>query len=76
VAIKAGDIPEIIKDGVNGYLVDEKSPIQVSDKVSYLIENSAKRDELGKQGLKTLKERFTLDKMVLKIQDIYSKVII
>jgi glycosyltransferase involved in cell wall biosynthesis len=74
VASRVGDVPSMIQDGVNGYLVAEKSPYQIAEKLSALISNPELRINMGKNGLKILEENFTVDKMVSKIEEIYAKV--
>ena len=73
VATSVGDISTMVHDGVNGYLVAEKSPYRISDKLSVLILNPDARINMGKSGLKMLEENFTVDKMVSKIEEIYQK---
>lgn len=73
IAVKTGDIPVLIQNDVNGLLVDEKSPFKVSEKILYLIQNTEKRTEMGKQGLDKLKREFTLNNMVNSIENIYKK---
>lgn len=71
VAAKVGDIPAMIIDGLNGFLIDEKSPFQAADKIGQLLQNPDLRTSLGNESLNRLQNEFTLDKMVAKISEIY-----
>ena len=47
VASRLNSFLEIIRDGVNGLLVDPASPGQLSDAIIRLLDSSALRDSLG-----------------------------
>lgn len=74
VSSKAGDIPVIIEDSVNGYIVEDKSPYRLYEKLSGLINDSELRKIMGEKGYERLINRFTLEKTIDKILNIYSKV--
>ncbi len=47
IASRVGDIPELIEDGRSGWLVDPKSPIQISNKITELVESMNEAREAG-----------------------------
>jgi glycosyltransferase involved in cell wall biosynthesis len=53
-----GGIPDIIQDGYNGYLVQEKNPEVLSDRIVELLTNPALAEKFGHNGFKTVKEKF------------------
>lgn len=57
VGSKSGGIPEIIQDGYNGFLVEEKSVEQLTKKIRCLIDSEELCVKLAENGLKTAKER-------------------
>ena len=63
---------EIIQDGVNGFL--SNSGEEWIQKLSRLIENSGLRNELGKQGRKTVEENFSLNVNRPKLLGVLEKV--
>jgi len=75
IATRVGDIPQMVKDGINGYLVSEKSPFQISEKLMIMVNNPELRNKVGKEGLTILLDNFTEDKMVNKIEEVYKKLI-
>jgi L-malate glycosyltransferase len=70
-ASKVGDIPEIIKDNSNGFLIEEKSPYRISEKLIELLKDKNKAELLGAKGKLILEENFTLAMMTDKIENIY-----
>ena len=63
IATKAGGIPELIKNEQNGMLVEPKDPKQLADAIIYLINNEAKRKELGVSAQKSAK-KFSVEETV------------
>lgn len=57
VGSESGGIPEIIQDGYNGFLVEEKSVEQLTKKIRCLIDSEELCVKLAENGLKTAKER-------------------
>lgn len=55
ISTKSGGIVEIIEDGKNGILVDEKDVGALSQKIQLLIDNPDKREMLARQAEKTAK---------------------
>lgn len=56
-----GAIPEVIVDGVNGFLVPQQNTEALADKLEILIGNPKLRNEMGLAGKKFYEEKFTLD---------------
>jgi glycosyltransferase involved in cell wall biosynthesis len=73
VATAAGDIPEMVRDGLNGFVVDFDSPIELSRKLLQLIENENQRKQFGEAGLQLLNNNYTLNMMADSIVKIYEK---
>lgn len=75
VATRVGGIPEIIADGVNGYLVEPKEPRALSEKIAKLLENEPLRNKMGQTGRETVRQRFDIRKSVVKTEQIYSSIL-
>lgn len=54
-----GGIPDIIRDGWNGYLVKERSPHELAERIVALLENPAVREQFEENGLRTVHEYFS-----------------
>lgn len=61
ISTSEGGIPDIVKNGFNGYIIEKDNSLELADRLVILIKNEALRKELGSNGrIKFLKE-FTLD---------------
>ncbi len=74
VATSVGGIPEIVEDGVNGFLVPPKHPEAIAEKILDLNANRGLRARLGEAARETVLERYTADRVVRQYEEIYEKV--
>jgi len=54
VATNVGGIPEIVSDGINGFLVYERNILEFAEKVDLLLNNDKLRLKMGMQGRKRI----------------------
>lgn len=66
VATKVGGIPELMRDGQTGYLVEKGNPKDLADKLEILLGDSKKAAEMGRQGRKFVTENFSWDVITKK----------
>jgi glycosyltransferase involved in cell wall biosynthesis len=59
IASNEAAVPELIEDGLNGYLVTPDNPLLLADKIGDLIQNPAKRVKMGESGRKIVESRFS-----------------
>jgi glycosyltransferase involved in cell wall biosynthesis len=71
-----GAIPEVIINGVNGFLVPQKNVEALAEKLEFLIKNPTLRDEMGLAGKKMYEEKFTLEIFEKRILEILKDAII
>ncbi len=57
-----GGIPDIVEDGVTGFLVKPQDVDELVNKVEILIKDSDLRNKMGKEGRARYEEKFTLKK--------------
>lgn len=62
IASDEGGIPDIIADKQTGFIVPKNDPVQLADKLSFLINNPSLRETMGSAGKKRFKDHFTLQK--------------
>ncbi len=73
IATKKGGIPSIIKDGVNGMFVAERSSGEIGLRVNELLEDDAKRKNMGKRARKVVMDKFQWENVALSLEKIYEK---
>jgi len=59
-----GGPPEIIEDGLNGYIFDPSNIKELSEKLSYLISNKEIRESMGQKSIEIVKDKFDLNKVI------------
>lgn len=67
--------PEIIRDGIDGYLVEPCNPMQLAQKMNELIENPEMRDSMGVQAMKRYQDEFSFEKMKQLYLKFYNEII-
>lgn len=58
IATSVGDIPNVIEDGENGFLVPPRDFSQLASKLNRLIESKNLREQFGQNGLQMVQSRF------------------
>ena len=58
IATSVGDIPNVIGDGENGFLVPPKDSGQLASKLNSLIQSENLREQFGQNGLQTIRSKF------------------
>ena len=58
-----GGIPELVDDGVSGFLVHEKNIDELEDRLSFLIDHPEKWSEMGREGRQKVLESFDINKL-------------
>jgi glycosyltransferase involved in cell wall biosynthesis len=73
VTTQVGGIPEIIKDGRNGFLVQPFNSCELSDKILYFLEHPSATSEMAFLARKTILERFDWRLIVKKVLKVYDE---
>jgi glycosyltransferase involved in cell wall biosynthesis len=74
VATEVGSIPEIVKNGVNGFLVSPDNIQQICDCVSKLLKDSTLRKEIGIRN-KQIAKSYTWSKVALSTNRLYQRLL-
>jgi glycosyltransferase involved in cell wall biosynthesis len=70
-----GGIPETIKNGKNGYLVEPFNAEQFSEKIIHLLENPEEAAEMGRLARKTIVEQYDWRIVVKDAMAVYDEVL-
>ncbi len=71
VATAVGPIPEIVLDGVTGFLVPPRDSEDLADRILTLLNDGDLRKRMGEAGKKRWNENFTIETMVRSTEAIY-----
>jgi glycosyltransferase involved in cell wall biosynthesis len=73
IASEGAGASEIIKDGVDGFVVERRKPVQIAERIDYLKTNRHKVSEMGFLATKKA-EDYTWDKVRVKYIDIWKEI--
>jgi 1,4-alpha-glucan branching enzyme len=72
IATCVGGIPEIIKNGVDGLLVEPKNSLELADAIMRVFSDSALRSRLGSNARKRVERDFTWETVAKKTLKLYT----
>ena len=71
IVSRAGGMPEVIEDGINGCIVKMSSETELAQKCLYLLREPSVCIQMGQKGRKMVAERWTKNKMTEATLDVY-----
>jgi glycosyltransferase involved in cell wall biosynthesis len=74
VASRAGGIPEVVEDEVNGVLVEPRDHRAMAAAIVRLIADEPTRRRMAEAGFARVSERFTVERMVTETAGVYARV--
>ena len=75
VATHVGGVPELVEDGVTGFLVPPKDPQALAEALRKLIDDPELRKRMGQAGREKALREFTLDRMLRETERVYQEVL-
>lgn len=75
VGTNVGGIPEIVYDGVNGYLVPPRSSAALSKALNHLLSDNNAARAMGEQGRRIVVESFSISAMVAGNWEVYQAIV-
>ncbi len=69
------DIPEVVLDGVSGFLVSEKDIDALTERLEYLVTHPECWEELGRAGRRHVEEEFNVVKQAAKLEAHYDSLL-
>ena len=75
IGTRAGGIPEVVNDGVNGYLIAPADSRAVVESVVSLLQDPKKRRRFGRAGRDMVESSFSIDAMVEAYMRLYDDII-
>ncbi len=75
IGTSIGGIVEQVADGQTGFIVPPQDIDQLAEKIQYLIDRPELVDEFARNGRARYAELFALDRMLIKTEDLYTKLL-
>jgi glycosyltransferase involved in cell wall biosynthesis len=75
IATIGGGTSELVKDGVNGYLVRQRDETQIIEKLDLLLNNREQRLEMGQNAFHWVRKQFNLNTKTIQYIDLYKSLI-
>lgn len=75
ISTAEGAIPEIVHDGVTGFLVEKQNPKALADKIEILIKDKELREKMGRAGRKKFLGKYTLDIFEKNLKNVFDEVL-
>jgi glycosyltransferase involved in cell wall biosynthesis len=72
ITTNVGGNPELIKDGLNGLLVEKENSQQLKDALLVLINDQQKRFDMGFAGYERVKKEFSMPAMLSRYEHLFS----
>jgi glycosyltransferase involved in cell wall biosynthesis len=72
VATNGGGIPEIVEDGLTGYLVPMDDAPAMADAICRLLADPAAAAEMGRRGRQRVIDRFTIEHTARRVEAVYA----
>ena len=76
ISTNHGGSREIIENNVTGWLVEPRNPEDLADRIIYVLGlDQKKKDSIGKNAQRKIKEKFSLKEMLYQTLQVYEELI-
>ena len=75
ISTQHGGIPELVEDGVSGFLVPEKDADAIAEKLNYFIQHPEIWEAMGKAGRARVEEKYDMNKLNDELVEIYQQML-
>jgi L-malate glycosyltransferase len=75
VSTSVGGIPEAVRSGENGYLVESRQPAALARTTAELLSSPERRRQMGVAARQTVQSRFSMSRMSGQLEQIYLSVL-
>ncbi|WYL96440.1 MAG: colanic acid biosynthesis glycosyltransferase WcaL [Gloeotrichia echinulata IR180] len=75
ISTRHGGIPELVEDGVSGFLVPERDTEAIATKLSYLITHPELWEKMGKAGRARVEDKYDMNKLNDELVVIYQQLL-
>jgi glycosyltransferase involved in cell wall biosynthesis len=75
IATDGGGTVELVKDEINGYLVEQRNEAQITKKIESLLKDKQLREEMGRSGYSWVRQKFDIAEKTNEYIELYRRVI-
>jgi glycosyltransferase involved in cell wall biosynthesis len=75
ICTNVGGMPEVVRDGLTGFVVPPNDPVALREKINWLREHPAEADAMGRAARADVLERFSWSAVVDRCLDAYRRVL-
>ncbi|MEA5465665.1 glycosyltransferase [Leptothoe sp. PORK10 BA2] len=68
-------IPELVDDGISGFLVPERDIDNLADRICYLMDHPDESEEMGKAGKLKIVRDYNLEQLNERLEKLYQKIL-
>jgi glycosyltransferase involved in cell wall biosynthesis len=71
VATRVGGVPDVVRDGEDGFLVEAGDTDELADRLEQLARDPALRERMGRQGRERVLPRYAVNRLVEDVDELY-----
>jgi glycosyltransferase involved in cell wall biosynthesis len=75
IASAVGGIPEVVRDGVTGYLINPPDPAALQEAVCGLLRNASKRAEMSVNCRRIVLDNYTIEVQARRYLELYERIL-
>jgi glycosyltransferase involved in cell wall biosynthesis len=73
VAAEGGGTLELVVNGETGFIIPQRSPAEMAEKIALLLDDERLRSTMGSKGRERIERDFSIDRMAAEHMDLYRK---
>jgi glycosyltransferase involved in cell wall biosynthesis len=75
IATRGGGTVELLKEGINGYLVEQKNEAQIIDRINLLLDSKEKRSGMGANAYMWVRQQFDIEEKTGEYRQLYNQLL-
>jgi glycosyltransferase involved in cell wall biosynthesis len=75
VATRVGGVPDVVRDGVDGFLVEPGAVDELAERLAELARDPARREEMGREGRERVLPRYAVGRLIDDVDALYRELL-